>query len=113
MRSSDIAGVLVFTGVVLFEWWLIRRAVKTGKWRYRGGVVHRETRPRLFRGIVAFASLWVAFSILTLLSILDHEIICRGRGIPIDCYRNQIDDLRGRALGSSATADLKTLGGDQ
>ncbi len=92
--KSDVTAFLMFVGVIVLESLVIWRSVKSGRWRYRGGVVRRESRPRIFWGIIAFAGATVVFAMLALLAMLDADIACAGRGIPADCYRTQIQALR-------------------
>ncbi len=92
--KSDIVGAFLLVGSAIAVSLWIRQGVKVGHLRLRGGAtVHRNERPRLFLGIIAFSWTFVAMIVLALLLELDHDVICGGQGTPRNCVVNQLHVL--------------------
>jgi hypothetical protein len=78
MSKGDIVSVAVILVCALVWAWCIFFAVRTGKWRYRGGIVHRDISPKLFWSIVTCAFIMEVFVIFIWLVMLNAYCVLRG-----------------------------------
>ena len=85
MLKSDVFGAVLIVGVISLFAWLIYRALRSGQWRYRGGIAYRETTPKLYWGIIMTACIVVAALVFAVLMMLNHRFLCDGRGTPGEC----------------------------
>jgi hypothetical protein len=85
-----VSAVVILVCAVVWAW-VILYAVRTGKWRYRGGIAYRETRPKLFWSIVTCASVMEVFVILICLVMLNHIAFCAGIGTPRACLARSLN----------------------
>jgi hypothetical protein len=91
MSKADIVSVAVILVCALVWAWCIFFAVRTGKWRYRGGIVYRDTSPKLFWSIVTCASIMEVFVIFIWLVMLNHIAFCAASVTPGACLARSLN----------------------
>ncbi len=97
MNQNTISIIVILATLAAFIW-LIRYAVRTGRWRYRGdiaeryhrGAVYREKSPKLFWGITVGACTIVAFVMFMVFVMLTHQLYCNAKGTPGACFEKFI-----------------------
>jgi hypothetical protein len=93
MSKADMFGAVAIVVCTFVFAWVIVRAVRAGKWRYRGGIAYRETRPKLFWGIVTCAAIMEVFLIIICLVMLNHIVFCAALGTPRACLARSLNML--------------------
>ncbi len=96
MKTDAISGLLI-VGMVIFVAWCVRGALRSGRWRLRGGTVYRDKSPTLFWGATTLALGMSVFASYMVLMMLNHDIACGGQGTPGHCMAKSFHALVGRA----------------
>ena len=91
-KSDVIDAVAILVGTVGLASFIGYSLLKGKTW-YRRGVVYRETSPNLFWIIISFAAFMEIVTILTCITMLNHILLCDGKGTPKACLYKTLNLL--------------------